>query len=274
MSATNGQTDLESALANLTRRETEVLGMIGRGMSLPEIAQVIHRSPKTVETHRLALGRKLGAANRVALARIAIRAGLAPLDDDGDDAAAPTPADTDELKRLRKQLATNENAWNAVHELDEDLSHRVGIEYFYVLVNHLTEALDARFAGVFEFTGTGHEIRTLASHDRELHLKHQVFDASHSPCWDVREQRVHTCDADARARYPKCEVLELTEANTFIAAALTTPTDEHLGSLLVAHDGPIDAARHPAAIVELCAHFATSELIRMKLETHLRETEP
>lgn len=66
-------------LEALTKRELEVLTHIGMGLSTADIAKSLHRSVKTVEWHRVALGNKLGATNRVELARIAIRAGLCPL---------------------------------------------------------------------------------------------------------------------------------------------------------------------------------------------------
>ncbi len=63
-------------LSVLTEREFEVLAHLGEGLSTAEIAKRLYRSPKTVEWHRRSLGVKLNAANRVQLARIAIRAGL------------------------------------------------------------------------------------------------------------------------------------------------------------------------------------------------------
>lgn len=63
-------------LGSLTAREREILGLIGEGMSTAEIAEHLKRSAKTVEWHRVSLGAKLGAGNRVELARIALRAGL------------------------------------------------------------------------------------------------------------------------------------------------------------------------------------------------------
>jgi DNA-binding CsgD family transcriptional regulator len=60
----------------LTPREREILSHIAQGDSLPEIAQKLRRSLKTIESHRLSIGRKLKASNRVELARIAISQGL------------------------------------------------------------------------------------------------------------------------------------------------------------------------------------------------------
>jgi DNA-binding NarL/FixJ family response regulator len=63
-------------LARLTPREIEILSYIARGLTTQRIADILGRSRKTIEAHRLALGSKLNARNRVELARIAIDAGL------------------------------------------------------------------------------------------------------------------------------------------------------------------------------------------------------
>jgi DNA-binding CsgD family transcriptional regulator len=64
----------------LTPRELEVLALLGQGLSVKEIARLLHRSEKTVETHRAAIGRKLKVDDRVALAEIARRAGISVAD--------------------------------------------------------------------------------------------------------------------------------------------------------------------------------------------------
>lgn len=91
--------DATQGLESLTPREREVLTLIAEGRSLSEIARRLYRSLKTIESHRLALGRKLGASNRVELAHIAIRAGLVSVPvalsahaDGGSAAAIPWPA--------------------------------------------------------------------------------------------------------------------------------------------------------------------------------------
>lgn len=63
-------------LARLTARELELLALIGEGLSTSDIAKKISRSIKTVEAHRASLGKKLGVASRVALAKIASESNL------------------------------------------------------------------------------------------------------------------------------------------------------------------------------------------------------
>ncbi|MBO6512395.1 MAG: hypothetical protein JJ974_00330 [Phycisphaerales bacterium] len=63
-------------LSQLTKREIEVLALIGQGLTAKEIASIMHRSVKTIENHRISLGTKLQKSNKVELAMIARQAGL------------------------------------------------------------------------------------------------------------------------------------------------------------------------------------------------------
>lgn len=61
----------------LTERETEVLRLLGRGLSTKEIATDLGISPRTVDIHRANLMRKLDLRSATAAARFATEAGLA-----------------------------------------------------------------------------------------------------------------------------------------------------------------------------------------------------
>jgi DNA-binding NarL/FixJ family response regulator len=69
--------DSKSVATTMTTREVEVLRYIARGLSKKEIATIMHISPKTVDKHSTNLMTKLNIHDRVALARYAIREGLA-----------------------------------------------------------------------------------------------------------------------------------------------------------------------------------------------------
>jgi two-component system response regulator NreC len=60
----------------LTQREVEVLRLIAFGHTSVEIARMLHLSPRTIETHRAHIHKKLGLATRSELVRYALRRGL------------------------------------------------------------------------------------------------------------------------------------------------------------------------------------------------------
>ncbi|MCB9840841.1 MAG: PAS domain-containing protein [Phycisphaeraceae bacterium] len=92
------QTHDMGPLAKLTDREIEVLGHIGRGLTTAQIAKAMHRSVKTIEWHRVSLGNKLEASNRVELARFAIRYGLTSVHADEPELEVAGPRTLDGAK--------------------------------------------------------------------------------------------------------------------------------------------------------------------------------
>ena len=60
----------------LTPRETEVLRVIGRGLTLPEAGGALGMSSQTVATHVKTIYRKLGIRSRAEAALAAVRMNL------------------------------------------------------------------------------------------------------------------------------------------------------------------------------------------------------
>lgn len=66
----------ESAAADLSERETDVLRLIALGHTNAEIAEKLYISVRTVETHRAHIQQKLGISSRAELVRSALSRGL------------------------------------------------------------------------------------------------------------------------------------------------------------------------------------------------------
>ena len=75
-----GVTAESDSLQRLTAREREVLQLIAEGYSTREIAEQLHISVKTAETHRAHLIEKLGIHSTAELTQYAIRKGVISLD--------------------------------------------------------------------------------------------------------------------------------------------------------------------------------------------------
>ena len=65
--------DGRSAIDILTPKEKAMLSLIAQGMTMKQAADHLHISPKTAETHRNNLGRKLGHPNKAQLFAFAMK---------------------------------------------------------------------------------------------------------------------------------------------------------------------------------------------------------
>jgi DNA-binding NarL/FixJ family response regulator len=71
--ASDDATEGEGKVSNLSEREIEVLELIGQGYRPRQIAETLHVSPKTVNSHRENMKRKLELDSTADLDRFAIR---------------------------------------------------------------------------------------------------------------------------------------------------------------------------------------------------------
>ena len=68
------------ALQQLSARERHVLQMLVEGKSAASVARKLRLSPRTIETYKARLMRKLGLADLPSLVKFAVRHGLTPLE--------------------------------------------------------------------------------------------------------------------------------------------------------------------------------------------------
>ena len=66
----------ENQLSSLTPRQLAILHQLARGRSVKQVAQALHLSEKSVDSHKYRIMHRLGIHDRVELARFAIREGL------------------------------------------------------------------------------------------------------------------------------------------------------------------------------------------------------
>ena len=68
---------IKAQIASLTSRERDIAAQIADGHSNKEIARILDISPRTVETHRASIFKKLGVRNAVEFALLFEKASLA-----------------------------------------------------------------------------------------------------------------------------------------------------------------------------------------------------
>ncbi len=62
----------------LSKRELEILLLLGQGLRITEVSKRLHRSDRTIETHRHSIGDKLGFGTRADIVRFVTSNGLTP----------------------------------------------------------------------------------------------------------------------------------------------------------------------------------------------------
>lgn len=70
--------EILALLAGLTPREKEVLSLVARGFATRDIASALDVSSRTIESHRAAIGAKLGTTSAAEMTRLWIEAEKAP----------------------------------------------------------------------------------------------------------------------------------------------------------------------------------------------------
>ncbi len=70
------RSEIETPLERLSSREREILQMVAEGKSSGQIGEILYLSPKTVDTYRSRLMRKLGIGDIAGLVRFAVRHGI------------------------------------------------------------------------------------------------------------------------------------------------------------------------------------------------------
>jgi DNA-binding NarL/FixJ family response regulator len=68
--------DERDRFAQLTDRERDVLRLVARGFSAPEIGEQLFISPKTVDTYKQRIGEKVGLTHRSEYVQFALKLGL------------------------------------------------------------------------------------------------------------------------------------------------------------------------------------------------------
>ncbi len=66
----------KSPIERLSRREREILQLIAEGKTSAEIASIVYLSPKTVDTYRSRIMKKLGVSDHTALIKFSIQHGI------------------------------------------------------------------------------------------------------------------------------------------------------------------------------------------------------
>ena len=257
-----------SLLKKLTPREREVLTLVAQGLTLAEIAEKLHRSLKTIETHRLALGKKMGASNRVELARLAIAAGLAPIEVFVEDAQDNNTAHD----KTRQELESQARTLKCFEQINNEVFSTTGPEFLRKLVLSLSRVLGIRNAAICILADPKTNLlNPLALCDYRTVLDTERYLAHCTPC-DTVLREGHAIYAQGVAQqFPDDVFLQMLDSQSYVGVRLDDPQGDALGVLSVLHDKSLGDGLHVETILRLFAPRTAAELSQILASDRERE---
>ncbi|MBX3373727.1 MAG: PAS domain-containing protein [Phycisphaeraceae bacterium] len=259
---------LAERIAGLTERQREILSMIGAGLTTAEIAERLHRTAKTVESHRMVLGKRLGARNRVELALMAVEAGLA-----GVDRAGPGGQMVEGEVLRRAISAVDVSGEQVLRRIDAATAAVTGEAFLQALVEHVGRAFDAVGAYVARLDADG-VLRVIAGWAPEGWPRDLSYAFAGSPCEFMERATIRRIPSSLQALFPSIVAYRDLGAEGLMITPLCDSSGGRIGTLAVLHGGdPPDESRCPELILRIFGARAAAELERLRREEELRASE-
>jgi DNA-binding CsgD family transcriptional regulator len=255
-----GARDSAGAVGSLTPRQREVLALIGQGLSTAEIARRLYRTVKTIESHRLMLGKRLGARNRVELARIAIQAGLTDLTTGiPESSAAGHDAEEGETG------LQHDPACRALAMIDAGTSALHGPVFLQALVTQIVGGLDAKAAFIVRVgaDGTAKSVVGWSDQGETGELRYALAAAEDG---DLAPGQMRVIDGPATIMLANADAAMYLSVGASVLAALHDSRGQRLGTLAVFLKDAPDESACTKDIVRILAGRAASELERKESE--------
>lgn len=216
------------SLDNLTPREREILTLIAEGDSLAEIAQKLSRSLKTIESHRLSIGRKLKASNRVELAKIAISHGLVTIDVSQQQATGTTNLALEQswIDQINTAIGKNTSR-SLLQKFCEAASVLPTVSSAAICTtDNAFDQPDDQYRRIIKATSTGGEPGQV-----------RRFHASGTACKILVDEGEHIIQKGASKAYPDDPWIQQIQAESYLGLSITDSQGEVIGGVvLVGHE--------------------------------------
>src|SRR5262249_39599167 len=182
-------------------------------------------------------------------------------------------------------LSTPEKTDDAFCEVTEELtalraiveaaSHGSGEEYFQALVRNLARVVDAHYAFVAEFASPETQTRawTIAFWANDRIAENFEWILAGTPCEEVIQGNLCHHPSDVRRKFPHDRALVEWRIESYLGVPLRDPKGTVLGHLVVFDDRPMPEEPRKLLTFRIFAARAAAELVRLRLERQLRESE-
>ncbi len=161
----------------------------------------------------------------------------------------------------------------ALRQIADRLSARIGCEYFQAIVKHLAKALDADSVMIGEFVnGPAARVKNVAAVTAGR-LDHLNCDLPGTAAEEVSLGKSVFFKAGVRQHLPDDPVLDRLHAEGFAGVPLTNREGAPVGILMAVFRHPVDSLAVTKSLLRSFTPRASAELVRQQMEERLRESE-
>jgi formate hydrogenlyase transcriptional activator len=160
----------------------------------------------------------------------------------------------------------------ALRSIVEGTAAATGEEFFHALVQHLAKAMEIEYALVAEFLGNM-KARTLGWWTPKGIDENYEWDLMGSPCEDVVQGKLCHHPVGVAEKFPRDEGLAHLNIESYMGVPLCAPNGDVLGHLAVLGTHAMPAEPRKLFIFKIFAARATAELLRLRAETLLSDSE-
>ncbi|HEV3256730.1 MAG TPA: sigma 54-interacting transcriptional regulator [Gemmataceae bacterium] len=161
----------------------------------------------------------------------------------------------------------------AFRAIVEGTAGSTGAEFFQSLVEHLSQAIDARYAFIAEFADANTRVRTLAYWFRDRIIPNVEYDLDGTPCEEVVKGSLCHHPTGIKDQFTRDRSLVDMGIESYLGVPLLDPTGNHLGHLAVFDERPMPSQPRKLLIFRIFAARAAAELARLRLIRTLGESE-
>lgn len=168
---------------------------------------------------------------------------------------------------------TSPDETTALRILAEGTAQATGADFFRALVRNLAAVIDVRYAFVAEFTDDRSRVRTLAYWKQDRIIDNIEYDLDGTPCQDVVRGGLCHHPQHVNKLFPLDLPLVQMGIESYLGVPLLDPDGNILGHLAVFDERPMPAQPRRLYLFEIFAARAAAELLRMRMERQIRESE-
>ncbi len=161
----------------------------------------------------------------------------------------------------------------ALRLLTEGTAQVCGEQFFQALVQNLAAAIGVQFAFVAEFTEIKSRVRTLAYWSDGKLVDNVEYDLQGTPCQDVVRGGLCHHPQQVGQLFPLDRALVEMGIESYLGVPLLDPEGAILGHLAVFDRRPMPPQPRRLYLFEIFAARAAAELLRMRMERQIRESE-